>query len=139
MIAVIEKAEFKEIDVNQYGTFYLHNIHYINTDGGKVCGVYRSKSKDQTKFVAGVEAEFVQTTHLDEFQESYFIIQPISNQNRSNFNKQLSREQSKYSGFAMAYAKDLVVAGKIPLEAMYYEAKEMIDWMVKQDKDISNG
>ena len=67
---------------------------------------------------------------------TFWVIKPVTQNRQSNFGKALKKEQSRYSGFAMAYAKDLVVAGKITLEQMYAEAQCMMDWMVETDKKL---
>ena len=48
----------------------------------------------------------------------------------------MKKEQSKYSGFAVAYAKDLVVAGKLDREELGDYAWILFDLMVEMDKTI---
>jgi len=132
MKALIKEVLFNKEFESQHGTLYGFTITY---DDKKA--FYKSKSKDQKKFIKGQEAEFTEET-ITKDGKKYLIIKPVYNQGQSNFGKRLKVEQSKYSGFAMAYAKDLVVAGKIQPEQMYAEAQCMIDWMVEADKQIKS-
>ena len=105
---------------------------------GDKSGSFLSKKKDQSTFQEGKENEFTETPR--EYNGvTYYNLKPVSKQGGSNFNRQMKKEQSKYSGFAMSYAKDLTVAGKITTEQMFATAKKMMDWMVEQDKALENG
>jgi len=110
MKAIIKSAEFtKEIE-GQYGLLYGFKITYDNKTA-----FYKSKSKEQKKFIKGQEAEFTEEKIIKGGKE-YLIIKPVYNKGQSNYGKALSREQSKYSGFADSYVKDLIVAGVIKPE-----------------------
>jgi len=127
MKAIIKSARFdKEIET-KFGIAYIHKIEY---DDKKA--TYFSTAKDQTKFIAGKEAEFT-----EEKKGNYLNIKPIQKAQFSPYNRAVKKEQSKYSGFAMSYAKDLVCEGKIKPDQMFATAKKMMDWMVLQDKEIS--
>ncbi len=133
MKAIIIGTSFlKEYDT-KFGTMYLHKISY---DGKE--GLYSSKKKEQTYFVLNKECEFTEETIKGKEGKSDWIkVKPIQNNSYSGYGKAVKKEQSKYSGFAMAYAKDLLVAGKIgDLEQMYVVAQNMIDWMVAKDKEL---
>ena len=132
MKAIIEKVEFQKEYTNEFGLFYLFKITHE-----KGYGLYSSKSRDQKKFVKGQETEFT-----EEAKESKGVkwtkISPVRSTNFSQQNRAIRKEQTRYSGFAMAYAKDLVVASKIEIEQMYVEAQCMVDWMVETDKSIES-
>ena len=133
MKAIIKNVKFNKEYQGKFGTLYGFTIKY---DDKKA--YYSSQSRDQKKFIEGKEAEFTEEKMKNDKGE-YLIIKPIYNQRQSNFGKALKREQSKYSGFAMSYAKDLLIAGKIEtIEAMYAEAQNMMDWMVEQDKALQS-
>lgn len=133
MKAVIKKITFNKEVETRFGMMNQFRVEY----DGKV-GSFLSKEKNQTTFKEGVENEFTETPR--EYQGvTYYNIKPIKKQGSSNFSRQLKREQSKYSGFAMAYAKDLVVAGAIKEPQMFAYAQMMFDWMVEQDKNLENG
>ena len=129
MKAVIKSTKFIKEYEAKFGILYLHSVKYGDKEG-----LYSSKSKDQKKFVAGKEAEFTEEEREGKNGKKYFVIKPSQAGQFSNFNKAVNREQSKYSGFAMSYAKDLLVANKIEgIPQMYLEAQCMMDWMVEQD------
>lgn len=130
MKAIIKSVEWvKEYDT-KFGKLQLFKIGYDD----KVA-YYSSKSKDQTKFVKGQEAEFNEEEKSGS-NGTYLTIKPITANRYSNFGRALKREQSKYSGFAMSYAKDLVVAGKIELNNMEAYTEAMFNLMVKLDKTL---
>ena len=129
MKAIIDKTLFKKDFVYNGVTYYEFEIHY----SGKKAK-YVSTSENQTKFVAGQEAEF--TEEKDKFGNPK--ITPVYQQKFSGGARAIKKEQSRYSGFAMAYAKDLVVAGIIEIEQMYVEAQCMVDWMVETDKNLGS-
>lgn len=132
MKAEIKKAEFQKEYESKFGTLYLHKIWYNDT-----FGFYSSKVQNQNKFVKGQEAEFTEEAMTGK-NGPYTKIKPLQQGRQSNFGRALKREQSRYSGFAMAYAKDLVVAGKITHDEMYAEAQCMFDWMITADKTLES-
>jgi hypothetical protein len=139
MKEVIQEVKFiKEFD-SKYGKLYSFQVKY---DGKKA--VYNSKSKEQKYFVAGQEVEFTEEprTYTDRNgnPQEYFVVKPISPNGgrQSNFGRAVQKEQSRYSGFAMAYAKDLVVAKIISREEMYDEAEAMFNIMVALDKKLTS-
>ena len=128
-------AEFSKEGEGKFGKWYSHRITIEHEGEKQICN-YLSKTKEQTKFIAGQEAEYT-LTPKEYNGKTYFDIKPVQAfQGKSNFGKKLAQEQSKYSGFAMSYAKDLVVAGVLPSEKMFEGAKKMFDWMVEQDKTL---
>ena len=76
---------------------------------------YTAKSKEQTFFVPGKEAEFTEEKRTyqrkDGTKGEFLVVKPDRPQRQSNFGKALKKEQSRYSGFAESYVKDLLVAG----------------------------
>ena len=132
----IISANWEKEYESKFGTLHLHRIIFEN-QGEKQTGFYSSKSKDQNKFVAGKEAEF-EIENQRGPKGDYLKLKPFqSNKGYSNTGRAIQREQSKYSGFSMSYAKDLFIAGKIEsFEQMFAEAQNMFDWMVEADKNI---
>jgi menaquinone-dependent protoporphyrinogen IX oxidase len=112
MKALIKKTEYQKEVKGKFGTLYSHAIYYDNKKA-----FYTSKSKDQTFFQNGKEAEF--TEELRTYQKKdgstgeFLVVKPERPQRQSNFGKALQKEQSRYSGFAESYVKDLLVAGII--------------------------
>jgi hypothetical protein len=136
MKAIITKVTFLKEQDGKFGKEYNFQISY---DGKSA--YYSAKKNPQTHFVEGQECEFTETELTSKNTgNKYFTVKPVTAayQGKSNYGKALAKEQSKYSGFACSYAKDLVVAGKIPHSDLLKHAKEMFDWMVEQDKIFAN-
>lgn len=135
METIIQEVTFYKEKESQFGKMYTFKVKYDDK-----LAFYTSKCKDQNKFIAGQKAEFTEEekgyTDNHGNPATFWVIKPVTQNRQSNFGKALKKEQSRYSGFAMAYAKDLVVAGKITPEQMYAEAQCMMDWMVETDKKL---
>jgi len=135
MKTTIQEVIFKKEIDGKFGKLYSFNVKYDD----KVA-VYRSKYKDQKKFIPGEEAEFTEETQTytdkqGNLQE-YLVIKPVLQQRQSNYGKELKKEQSRYSGFAVSYAKDLVVAGRLNKEELSEYATVLFELMVALDKSI---
>jgi hypothetical protein len=137
MKALITKVKFHKEYESKFGTMYSHAIWY---DDKKA--FYTSKKKDQTTFVEGKEAEFTEETKYftnnDGVKQEYLVIKPLTFNRQSNFGKALKKEQTRYSGFAVSYSKDLVVAGKIDKEELSTMAWILFELMVEMDKSIES-
>lgn len=133
MKAKITGVEYKKEYTTKFGTMHLFKIEY----DGKT-GWYSSKSRDQKKFIGGQEAEFTETVSTNERGDDYITVKPIYATPGGNFVKAVKKEQSKYSGFAMSYAKDLCIAGKIELKQMESVTKRMFQIMVDLDKTLND-
>lgn len=134
MKAIITDILYKKEYESKLGTMHQFEVHY---DGKRAS--YSSKSKDQKNFVKGQETEFIeeQKTYVKDGRESKYLVVKIPQQQReSNFGKALKKEQSKYSGFAVSYSKDLVVAGKLPFEDLADYAWILFDLMVQMDASL---
>jgi len=130
MKELITNVEFvKEFD-SKFGKLYSFKVTYAGRSA-----YYSSKSKEQTKFVAGQEAEFTEETKTGK-NGTYLVIKPPMKNNQSNFGKALTREKSKYSGFAVSYAKDLLVAGRINKDELADQAWILFELMVEMDKTL---
>ena len=136
MKAIVKSVQFKKEYESRYGTLYGFKVVY-EVNGKQKEGFYSSKKRDQDNFVEGKDAELIEEIQKGNKGE-WIKIKPAKGFVNSNFGRALKREQSKYSGFAMAYAKDLVVAGIIKIDQMYSEAQCMVDWMVETDKNIES-
>jgi hypothetical protein len=95
MKATIAEVIFKKEIDGKFGKLYSFNIKYDD----KVA-VYRSKYRDQKKFVPGVEAEFTEELQFYVDQKTgekkeYYVIKPVLQQRQSNFGKALGKEQSR--------------------------------------------
>jgi len=146
MKAIIKSVEFNKEFESQHGTLYGFTITY---DDKKA--FYKSKSKDQKKFIKGQEAEFTEET-ITKDGKKYLIIKPVYNRGQSNYGKALNREQSKYSGFSDSYVKDMLVNGILQPEETEENVKNndivMVTWkkrafeifehMVQLDKTLQS-
>jgi len=138
MKALITEVKFlKEVD-SQFGKLYSFQVSYDNERA-----IYRSKFKDQKKFKAGEEVEFTEEiqTYTDKKTgepKEYKVIKPVNQNKQSNFGRALKKEQARYSGFAVSYAKDLVVAGRLQREELSEYAWVLFELMVQMDKSIES-
>jgi hypothetical protein len=137
MKATIQEVIFQKEYKTQFGQMYSFKVKYDDQ-----VAIYSSKYKDQKKFIAGQESEFTEETktYTDKNGNSkeYLVIKPPNPNKQSNFGKALKKEQTRYSGFATSYAKDLVVAGKIPFEDLATESWILFELMVTMDKSIES-
>jgi len=146
MKALIKEVLFNKEFESQHGTLYGFTITY---DDKKA--FYKSKSKDQKKFIKGQEAEFTEEI-ITKDGKKYLIIKPVYNRGQSNYGKALNREQSKYSGFSDSYVKDMLVNGILQPEETEENVKNndivMVTWkkrafeifehMVQLDKTLQS-
>ena len=135
MKAVIQEVTFsKEID-SKFGKLYSFKVKY----DGEVA-IYRSKNRDQKNFIPGKEAEFTEETQSykdkNGVEQHYKVVKLINQNKQSNFGKALKKEQSRYSGFAVSYAKDLLVAGRINREELQDMSWILFELMVTMDKTL---
>ena len=137
MKAVIQEVVFKKEFDSKFGKLYSFSVKYDN-----VIAIYNSKSKDQKKFIAGEEAEFTEETKTYTDKQGnlkeYLVIKPPTQNRQSNFGKALSKEKSRYSGFAVSYAKDMAVAGRIQVTELTDYAWILFDLMVEMDKTLES-
>jgi hypothetical protein len=147
MKAIIQEVKFskefpskfgiKKDPKDEIGVMYSFHVKYDD-----IVAVYNSKYKDQKKFIPGQEAEFTEeartyTNNQGNIVE-YFVIKPIAQNRQSNFGKALNKEKSRYSGFAVSYAKDLVIADKLNIGELPDYATVLFDLMVTLDKSIES-
>lgn len=133
MKAIIESVEFLNEFESKFGTLYSFKVGYKG-----LTAFYNSKKKEQTKFIKGQETEFVEETKTGKNGE-YYVIKPMYPGGASGgYNKQIKKEQSRYSGFAVSYVKDLIIADKIKMEDWERASKKIFDIMVKLDKSLES-
>lgn len=137
MKAIIKKVEFIKESESKFGMMYNFKVS-LNDGLNDITAYYTSKKREQDTFKEGVEAEFNLEEKEGKSGQKYYTIKPIKKFGSGNFGKALTREQSKYSGFAMSYAKDLVIADKIKLDQISEYTKKMFSLMVELDKSLLN-
>jgi hypothetical protein len=138
MKAIIQEVTFRKEYESKYGPMFTFAVKYDDH-----VAIYNSKSKDQKKFIPGQEAEFTEETktYKDKTtgeEKPYLVIKPLLQNRQSNFGKALSKEKSRYSGFAVSYAKDLLVAGRISKEELADQAWILFELMVAMDKTLES-
>jgi hypothetical protein len=137
MKATITEVKYlKEYDT-KYGKMYQYRVKYDD-----IVAIYNSKSKDQKQFIPDKEAEFTEESKSYTDQQGniheYIVIKPLNQNRQSNFGKALKKEQTRYSGFAVSYAKDMAIAGLISKEDLPEYATVLFDLMVNLDKSIES-
>jgi hypothetical protein len=153
MKELIKDIQFVEEYTNKFGTYYKHKIFYADT-----WGFYSSKKKEQTFFEVGKEAEF--DVEEQTYQGNTTNKLKLQRQGQfSGYNRNLKKEQSRYSGFSASYVKDMLINGILEIETDLYKnvdepsreqlnnaimftwrkrSKEIFDHLVKLDKSIEN-
>ena len=124
----IIRADFKNEWESKYGIMYNHTIEYDDKSA-----IYCSKKKEQTHFKAGQECEFIEETKITKNGEMTIVKPPPQGGKFSNYHKDIKREQSKYSGFAVSYVKDLIIADKIEIADWSKASRKIFKLMVELD------
>lgn len=106
MKAVIKSVKYVKEYETKFGVMHSFKVTYDDKQAFYTC-----KTKEQSKFVEGKEAEFIEEVKTTKDGKEYLTIKLPPFQKQSNFGKALTKEQSRYSGFAASYVKDLIVAG----------------------------
>jgi hypothetical protein len=130
MKELITDVKFIKEYESKFGKLYSFKVSYAGRSA-----FYSSKTMEQTKFVTGQEAEFTEETKTST-NGSYLVIKPPQKVQQSNFGKALNKEKSRYSGFAVSYAKDMAVAGRIQVTELSTYAWILFDLMVEMDKTL---
>ena len=132
MKETIKETKFIKEYEDKYGKKYLHSVKYADKEA-----LYSSKKKEQDTFVPGQEAEFTETEREKNGRTTIFI-KPVRKAFNSNFGRNLSKEQTRYSGFAVSYVKDLIIAGKIDLKDWQSASEKIFRHMVELDKTLQS-
>ena len=133
MKAILLTISFDKEVQTKFGLAYNFYVTYqVGEETRKAS--FLSKSKDQKTFKAGEENEFTETFRMHN-ERKYYNIKPIKS-GFSNYAKQQMREQTKYSGFATSYVKDLIIAGKVDIKDWKKASKDIFTFMVELDKSV---
>lgn len=130
MKAKITQVKYLKDYETKFGIMYSFIVEY---EGKKA--YYSCKKREQDKFKIGEEAEFVEEEKEGK-NGKYLTIKPMQNNAYSPYNKAVKKEQSRYSGFAVSYAKDLCIAGKIEFKDISQYSTVLFDLMVSLDKTL---
>lgn len=126
----MKKAKVTKITKMDKKDTYGNTSFIIELDNGDK-GFYNSKSEDQKKFVVGNVADY----EIEEKQGTkgkYFkITVPQSEAVFIKGGKAPVDPRAQFIGFSAAYAKDLVVAGKVTIENMNAFSDTIFKNMIK--------
>ena len=128
--AIINSVSFVKEYETKFGILYQHKICYND----KV-GYYSSKKKEGIEFEQGKEFSFIEEEKQGT-NGNYFIVKLMPKSGQSNYVRQVKKEQSRYSGFAVSYVKDLIVAGKIDIKDWQSASEKIFKFMVNLDKTL---
>lgn len=139
MKSLIKKVADKGEQDGKYGKQYSFIITYIAPDGSIRTAYYTSKKPTQDTFIEGKECEFNEEERTSKAGATYHIVKPMYNGNyKSGYGKNLQKEQARYSGFAVSYVKDMIVAGKVEPDQWHTKSKEVFNWMVEMDNTLKS-
>ena len=113
-----------------YGLMYKFEIEI-----GEHIGEYASKSKDQTRFVVGQQAEY------DFIGGKYPKIKPVYNKpftsGGKSYNDNPERQLMIVKQSSIKVASDLCIAeGKTDLDSVIAKAEEIIKWVMAEKKEV---
>ena len=106
-------------------------IEFENSDKG----FYTSKSEDQKKFIIGQETEYNIEEKTGKNNTKYFKVTPPQSEfSGGGFKggKPVVDPRIQMISFAMAYTKDLVVAGKINIEQIEKQFNSIYNVMISK-------
>lgn len=133
MKAIIKSINFnKEVDT-KFGTMFQYYVSYDDKHASFIC-----KAKDKYPFKIDEENEFIETEREYNGKIYYNIKAVQQNKGYSNYSRSVKKEQSKYSGFAVSYVKDLIIAGEIKIKDWETASKKIFDFMVELDKEAES-
>jgi hypothetical protein len=113
----MKKAKTTKITQMAQKDSYGNTSFIIELDNGDK-GFYTSKNENQTKFVVGQETEYLIEAKEGKKGTYYKITLPQTEQVGGFKGKPVIEPRVQMISFAMAYAKDLVVAGKVDMKAL---------------------
>jgi hypothetical protein len=113
----MKKAKTTKITQMAQKDSYGNTSFIIEMDNGDK-GFYTSKNENQTKFVVGQETEYSIEAKEGKKGTYYKITLPQTEQVGGFKGKPVIEPRVQMISFAMAYAKDLVVAGKVDMKAL---------------------
>ena len=118
----IIKSEFKNEWTGQNGTVYYHTLELENGDRGSI----GTKSKNPDKLAVGqeltytIENDKIKAVNKPFVKGGGFKSEPF---------------EHKCAGYAMAYAKDLVVGEKVEIKDLLPTADKIYNWLLSKKVD----
>ncbi len=112
-----------------HGTMFTYYVEIESNSGAVVTGEANAKAEtiEGLPYKVGTMVEYEHEPSSDSRYDDKLKIKKEGDSVSSNYSGGKTKVNNIY--FALAYAKDLVVAGKIQLTAMYGVANDMDDWL----------
>lgn len=136
MKAIIDDVKFNKKVTVKKGTPQEKETYMFDVSYNQKLGQFFSDSEQQNLFIKGQEVEFTEVEKLYNGNPIYYLY-PVKKSAKSGYSKALQKEQSRYSGFAVSYVKDLIIAGKIDYSKWEQESERIFNFMVKLDKSLN--
>ena len=123
MISKVKSVQANGTYDSQYGTLY--KFDYEMEDGASLIANHKS----QTPFPVGAEVEY-EIKGTSEYGNYGKVGKPqdgnFSKNGTQNYQK---KSQGSTASFALSYAKDLVVAGKVDVDQILPSAEKLNNWL----------
>jgi len=136
----INSISYKKEFAGKFGTMHVYDVEYSDTSTGVTKrGEYLSKSADQTTFKEG-ESYQVTEEEREYNNNIYYKIKPVRERppGQSSYSKKLKSEQARYSSFAVAYCKDLIIADKLEVDQWEHASMKIAKAMLRIDKALED-
>lgn len=122
----ITKCEFKKSWSNAHGEFHSFWVEF--EDGTK--GFYNAKDKGNPKFRVGEESEYSAEVKTGKNDSKYYQIKHVQVQEKKWTGAGHKTSNSDIAGYALSYAKDLYIHGKInSIEDVMGVADDFYNWI----------
>ncbi len=131
-----KKAKVTSITKMDKKDNYGNTSFVISFDNGDK-GYYRSKNEDQTKFVIGNVADYVIEEKTGSTGALYYTVtlpktdQPFQ-KGGGGMGKPVQDPKISMISFSMSYCKDLIVAGKVPIQDLEKEFNRIYTVMISK-------
>lgn len=130
----MKKAKTIKITKMEQKDNYGNTSFIIDLDNGD-SGFYRSKDENQTKFIIGQETEYNIEENTGKTGKKYYKISIPQAETKPAFGgggRPQQEPRVQMISFAMAYTKDLVVAGKVELKDLTTQFDIMYNEMISK-------
>ncbi len=131
--AKVDVVTFKKEFTSQYGTLYSFEVKFNNGD----TGLYNSKTKEQSKFIVGVEVEYELETKTND-RGSWNVVKPVMAQKPfagGGFGKAAPKnENSIIAQSSIKASVELICAGKIDIKDLLPTAEKIMIWVKEKGK-----
>lgn len=130
--AKVDVVTFKKEFTSQYGTLFSFEVKFNNGD----TGLYNSKTKEQSKFIVGVEVEYELETKTND-RGSWNVVKPVVAQKSfggGGFKAAPKNENSIIAQSSIKASVELICAGKIDIKDLLPTAEKIMAWVKEKGK-----